>query len=330
MKKHLLPLILVSALFVGGCGAANSASQPAASSPSEQTADPSSASAEQAADPSSASEEQTSDSASSPARQYELAASHAVNGRQGICTENGVYWVSGSTSLTKYDKDWNVVAENTDPFKGYDIEVNHIGDIDVYKNELYLGVEYFMDGESSNIQIAVYDCDTLELKRVFPFRDDTGQKECSGIAVDPDSGTVYMSSWIDDESSTCLYRYDLESGDYKGTLQMDSAPKWLQGVAYYDGSLYVTADDGDADKDEPDHMYRVDPNEDLTAGTVVLEKTFDDVTRQGEIEGLSFDRVNNQFLLVYNRGARIVLGMPKGFYKGYKEEIHEAFVYDMK
>ena len=258
---------------------------------------------------------------------YTLSSVHPVNGRQGICVEGDYYWVSGSTSLTKYDRDWNVVAENTDPFAGYTLEVNHIGDIDVYRNELYLGVEYFMDGVGSNIQVAVYDGDTLELKRVFPFRADTGQLECSGIAVDPDSGTVYMCSWIDDESSAYLYMYDLNSGAYKGKLRMDPVPKWIQGVAYFDGSLYVTCDDGDADEDAPDHMYRITLNEDCTAGSVTLEKTFDDVTRQGEIEGLSFDRSRGQFLLLYNRGARIVLGMPKGFYEGYTEEIHEVFVY---
>jgi len=106
-----------------------------------------------------------------------------VAGRQGICTEGDYYWVSGSTSLTKYDKDWNIIAENKDPFAGYELEVNHIGDIDVWQNELYLGVEYFMDGEGKNIQVAVYDGDTLQLKRVFPFRADTDQLECSGIAV---------------------------------------------------------------------------------------------------------------------------------------------------
>ena len=74
-------------------------------------------------------------------------------------------------------------------------------------------------------------------------------------------------------------------------------------------------------------MYRITLNENCTAGSVTLEKTFDDVTRQGEIEGLSFDRSRGQFLLLYNRGARIVLGMPKGFYEGYTEEIHEVFVY---
>ena len=262
-------------------------------------------------------------------RNYNLASVHQVNGRQGVCVEGDYYWISGSTTLTKYDRDWNVVAENTDPFAGFDLDVNHIGDIDVWQNELYLGVEYFVDGAGKNIQVAVYDGNTLELKRVFPFREDTGQLECSGIAVDHDSGTVCMCSWIDDESSMYLYMYDLDSGEYQGKMCMDPVPKWIQGVAYFDGCLYVTCDDGDADEDAPDHMYRIDISEDRSTGKATLEKTFDEVTKQGEIEGLSFDRENNCFLLLYNRGARIVLGMPTGFYDGYTEEIHEVYVFDI-
>ena len=264
-----------------------------------------------------------------PVFKYELAEVHPVAGRQGICTEGEYYWVSGSGTLAKYDSSWNLIAENTDPFQGYTLEVNHIGDIDVYNNELYLGVEYFMDGEGKNIQVAVYDGDTLKLKRVFPFRSDTGQMECSGITVDADSRTVYMTSWIDDKSSEYLYMYDLDTGDYRGKLKMQPGPKWLQGIAYYDGSLYVTSDDGDADENAPDHLYRVDVSKNKQTGIVSQEKAFDDVTRQGEIEGLTFDADHGQLLLLYNRGAKIVAGMPTGFYEGYSEEIHEVFVYDI-
>lgn len=260
---------------------------------------------------------------------YELADVHPVSGRQGVCTEDGYYWISGSGTLAKYDSSWNITAENTEPFEGYTLEVNHIGDIDVYNNELYLGVEYFMDGEGKNIQVAVYDGDTLKLKRVFPFRSDTGQLECSGIAADPDSGTVYMTSWIDDKSSEYLYMYDLDTGNYRGKMKMEPAPKWIQGIACFEGNLYVTCDDGDADQNAPDHMYRIDISEDRETGTVIPEKAFDDVVRQGEIEGLTFDKVRRQFLLLYNRGARIISGMPSGFYEGYSEEIHEVFVYDI-
>ena len=262
-----------------------------------------------------------------PSIKFEQAKVHPVSGRQGVCADHDNFWVSGSGTLAKYDRHWNLVAENTDPFEGYELEVNHIGDIDVYDGELYLGVEYFMDGEGKNIQVAVYDADTLKLKRVFPFREDTGQLECSGIAVDPDSRTVYMTSWIDDESSEYLYMYDLDTGDYKGKLKLDPAPKWLQGVAYYNGSLYLTSDDGDADKNEPDHMYKVEVSEDKETGSVTEEKTFDDVIRQGEIEGLSFDKFQGKLLLLYNRGAKIVAGMPIGFYEGYTEEIHEVYEY---
>ena len=108
---------------------------------------------------------------------------------------------------------------------------------------------------------------------------------------------------------------------------MHAVPQWIQGIAYYDGSYYVTADDGDADYDEPDHIYRFEISDDSTEATSVEELALRDVTKQGEIEGLSFDRENKKLLVLYNRGARIIQGMPSGFYDGYTEEIHEVFVY---
>ena len=264
-----------------------------------------------------------------PKHSYELETRREVNGRQGVCCEGDYYWVSGSTTLTKYDKNWKVVKENTEPFKGYDSEVNHIGDIDVYNNELYVGVEYFMDGVGKNIQVAVYDANTLELKRAFPFNDRSGQLECSGIAVNADEGVVVMCSWVGEESGRYLYKYNLKDGKYLGKVHMQAPPQWLQGIAYYDGYYYMTADDGTADDGEEDHMYSTKFGKKDSSCIVTLERSFDDVKRQGEIEGLSFDKKQKEFLLLYNRGARIVLGMPKGFYKGYNREISEVFVYKL-
>ena len=261
---------------------------------------------------------------------YVLNKAVEVNGRQGVCYENGYYWVSGSKTLSKYDSNWNLIIENNDPFKGYEIEVNHIGDIDVFNNELYIGAEYFVDGVGTNIQIAVYDGDTLELKRTFPFESESGQLECSGIAVNPDNRTVWMCSWVGEESGKHLYGYELDSGRYLGKVLMDNPPKWLQGIAYYDGYYYLSADDGDADNNEPDHMYKTLIEDGTDKCEIIMEKTFDDVIRQGEIEGLSFDKEKQQFLLPYNRGARIILGMPSGFYEGYDHEISEVFIYDIK
>lgn len=263
------------------------------------------------------------------ATSYQLEKSVEVNGRQGVAYENGYYYVSGSTNLIKYDKDWNVVLENDDPFsKGYDLEVNHIGDIDIYNNEIYCGVELFLDGAAKNIQIAVYDAETLELKRSFPFNEESGQTECSGIAVNPDNGTVWMCSW-EAASGNYLYKYKLEDGAYLGKVHVHPVPQWIQGVAYYNGAYYVTSDDGDADYDEPDHIYKAVIVDDATECTFVEERALDDVTMQGEIEGLTFDEENKQMLVLYNRGARIILGMPSGFYDGYDKEIHEVFIYSI-
>lgn len=265
-----------------------------------------------------------------PKYQYTQKKSVEVAGRQGIAVENGYYYVSGSTTLTRYDRNWQVVAENTDPFSaGYTAEVNHIGDIDVYQNEIYCGVELFLDGVASNIQIAVYDAETLQLKRSFPFSEESGQTECSGIAVNPDNKTVWMCSWADGDSGRYLYKYDLDTGAYLGKVHMHAVPQYIQGMAYDNGSYYVTADDGDADLNEPDHVYRFDIEDGKTDAAAVEELILNDVTKQGEIEGLTFDKENRELLVLYNRGARIILGMPSGFYEGYDREIHEVFLYSM-
>ena len=249
-----------------------------------------------------------------------------VDGRQGVATEDGSYWISGSTTLSKYDSEWNRLEVNDAPFdKGYELEVNHIGDIDVYDNEVYCGVELFKDGVASNIQIAIYDGDTLELKRTFNFEQESGQDECSGICVNPDTRTVTMCSWTD--TGNYIYNYDLDTGEYLGKVRLSPSPKWIQGIAYHDGTYYLTADDGDADEDVPDHVYCFELIDGASEVQVKLARTLDDVERQGEIEGLSFSKRSGEMLVLYNRGARIVQGMPVGFYDGYDHEIHEVYTY---
>lgn len=90
----------------------------------------------------------------------------------------------------------------------------------------------------------------------------------------------------------------------------------------------VAVYDGDANLQEPDHIYRMNISTLAQEVTAIEECTFNDVTMQGEIERLSFDHSTEQFLL-YNRGAKIVNGIPTGFYDGYEHEIHEIFVYEL-
>ena len=261
---------------------------------------------------------------------YNLLSSHEVDGRQGIAYYNNYYYISGSSTLSFYDKNWELVRASTKPFEKIKEEVNHIGDIDVYNNEIYAGVEYFMDGKTNNIQIAIYDSNSLDYKRSFNVDPNSGQNEVSGIAIDPDSKSIWLCSWDDSDGGKYLYRYNLENGNYIGKYHLQPSLQWIQGITYYDGYIYISADDGTADLGEADHIYRVKVDVDKSSMPVMIERTLDDVTLQGEIEGLSFDKDNKQLLVSYNRGAKISLGMPKGYYEGYNKEIHEIFVYGIK
>ncbi len=259
-----------------------------------------------------------------PTYDYNLVGSFEVKGRQGITTDGDFYYVSGSKALYKYDKAGKLLLTN----EGYAVASNHIGDIDVFNGEVFVSAENFMDGVGKDIQIAIHDAETLKLKRTFKFEPSSGQEEVSGITVDTDKRTVWMCSWVGEESGRYLYEYSLDTGEYLRKIHLQPVPQWVQGIFYYKGSIYLTADDGTADLDEPDHLYRVDLS-DKSYATVVLEKTFTEVKKQGEIEGLTVDPKTGELLVHFNRGARIVLGMGKGLYPGYTKEISEVYKYKM-
>jgi len=62
---------------------------------------------------------------------------------------------------------------------------------------------------------------------------------------------------------------------------------------------------------------------------VIREKVFSEVKRQGEIEAGGVDPKTGEFLVLFNRGSRIVLGMVKGYYPGYDKEISEVYRFKM-
>lgn len=258
---------------------------------------------------------------------YHLKRVFEVEGRQGIATDNKYYFVSGSKALYKYSKEGKLLLKNEKPFENFTKPANHIGDIDVYNGEIYAGCETFVDGRGTDIQIAIYDSQTLTYKRSMNWNPDSGQVEVCGLTVDPERKTVWMADWVE---GRYLYQYDLNSGRYIGKYHLQPVPQYQQGIFYWDGQIYITADDGDAEYEEHDHMYRVTIDPSATCAQVVLEKTFTEFKRTGEIEGLTVDPVTGELLVLFNRGTRVILGMPKGFYPGYDREIHEIYVYEMK
>jgi hypothetical protein len=256
--------------------------------------------------------------------EYQLQRVIEVEGRQGVATDGESYFVSGNTSLYRYNKTGELLSRNGNALEGLPQAGNHIGDISVHRGEIFAGVEWFDDGQGKNIQIAIYDAQTLSYKRSIPWEPDSGQVEVSGVAIDPIDNIIWLSDWV---NGRYLYRYDLETGAYAGRLHLRAPPQWQQGIAYLDGFLYLTADDGDAEDQEVDNLWRVPAKSQDTAAYVTHEHAFDEFRQVGEIEGVTFDDRAGEMIVLANRGKRIVLGMPKGLYPGYEKEIHELYVY---
>ena len=255
---------------------------------------------------------------------YELVRVFEVEGRQGVATDGERYYVSGSTAFYVYSKDGELLASNEEPFVDLEKPANHIGDISVHDGELFAGVEWFVDGRGQDIQIAVYDTATLRYKKSISWDPGSGQVEVSALAVDAANGLVWMTDWVD---GRYIYRYDMATGTYAGKLHLRPVPQWQQGIAAFDGSLFITADDGDAEDDEVDNLWRVRLEPTATAAYVTHEKAFVEFRHVGEIEGIDFDPEASEMVVLANRGERIVLGMPTGLYPGYEREIHELYVY---
>lgn len=258
------------------------------------------------------------------AQTYELMKTIEVAGRQGIAVDSNHYYVSGSKELYKYSKKGKLIATNKTPFDKLSLKANHLGDIDYYDGKLFAGVEYFDDGNATNIQIVIYDAETLKFEKFFKWESTSGQKEVCAITVDAKNKIVWMADWI---YGAYLYKYDRTSGKYLGKLHIYPVPEKQQGIKIWNDKIFITADDGDAEYNEPDHLYSVSLLHNETMAKVTLAKTFNDVKLNGEIEGLTFDTSANNLIVHFNRGTRVVNGMPIGFYSGYTKEVHELYIY---
>lgn len=258
---------------------------------------------------------------------YELLRVIEVEGRQGVATDGESYFVSGNASLYRYSKTGDLLDKNEDALAGLPLQANHIGDISVYRGEIYAGIEWFEDGEGRNIQVAIFDAGDLSYKRSVHWEPESGQVEVSAVAVDPRRSSIWLTDWV---NGRYLYRYDLETGAYSGKLHLRAPPTWQQGIGVRGDCLYVTADDGDAEEQEADNLWRIPANTGNSAAYVTHEHAFHEFRQAGEIEGIAFDEANSEMIVLANRGKRIILGMPRGLYPGYDREIHELYVYRVR
>jgi hypothetical protein len=285
---------------------------------------------------------------------YRLRKVIPVLGRQGIAIDKEYYYVSDTKALYKYDKKGNLVMKNLQPFQNPEI-ANHFGDIDIFNGEIYCGIEKFEYGRGQNIAISVYDAKTLTWKRDINWEPGSGQVEVSGIAIDRERKMVWMSDWVD---SRYVYAYSLETGKYYTKMQCRPTPFWCQGIFIAHGKILFAADDGEATFNIADNIYVADlknvpytglkDGEQFTivdnkpvktkgkiaagaiAGRLTLFREMTDFRRAGEIEGLCIDPVNDDLVVLNNRGTQILLGMSQGplTAEGYTTEVHELYIYE--
>lgn len=146
-----------------------------------------------------------------------------------------------------------------------------------------------------------------------------------------------------------------------------SQPAFSRRIFIADGKMLFTSDDGESLYQIPDNIYIADITEvpytglkegvepvrdtpfsvkldksgkvvtrkgsiaaGAKAGKVELFREMSDFRRAGEIEGLSIDPVNDDLVVLNNRGTQIILGMSQGPFteEGYKGEIHELYIYE--
>ena len=208
--------------------------------------------------------------------EYRLKRVIPVEGRQGVAADSNFYYVSGSTALYKYDKQGRLAAKNERPFEGLPLAANHIGDIDVWDGEIYAGIETFDDGRGENIQVAVYDANTLKWKRSIDWEPSSGQVEVCGLAVDRDGDMVWMADWVD---GRYVYGYNRKTGRYVRKVHLRPVPQWQQGIFMVGGRMLISADDGDADLDEPDNLYVADLRDGKSYATVLPFRLMADFRR---------------------------------------------------
>lgn len=123
------------------------------------------------------------------------------------------------------------------PLELHELSYNHIGDIDVYNNVIYGGIE----ADHGNGVIAAWNASDLSFMR---YRI-TEQSDMPWVAVDSLHKKIYSAKWND----CCqLYVYDLTSFELLGLFPIAEGqrlPPEIQGGAFYKGDLYVATNQND-------------------------------------------------------------------------------------
>lgn len=200
---------------------------------------------------------------------------------QGYTTDGTNHFTIDTQCIYKRadDAQWSVILSNSAPLAGLP-NVQHLGDGDYYNGKLYIvGENWAGNCVFSYQNLLVFDATTLARLEVH---DVSAQgHEVSGCCVVPEQGSngvIYVTSYCD---GSRLFKYDLATFQFLGTLPLSQSIPYIQGVTSHNGMLYISSDNG--------YLCSCDPN----GNVAVIYAT----AVPGNHEGLDFSQNEIRWLI---------------------------------
>lgn len=168
---------------------------------------------------------------------------------QGGTFDGTHHYVVDTNAIYKFDASWTLVATNSDPIGDSGLPtVNHLGDPCVREGKLYIPLEFYTTGSSSDQHIAVYDTSDLSFDTAYDVS--AVGKEVSGICFCTRDNLFYVTDYITDT----VQKYNtafVHQGAF--TFAVANAPTKMQGIEWFKGAFWIV-------DDELDEVMRVNYN----------------------------------------------------------------------
>lgn len=166
----------------------------------------------------------------------------AGNPHQGITAEASGRVITIDTNyLRRYDSSnlSSTLATNSDPCG--DIQTatggatTHMCDGTVISGELFAVCNNFPALSPSQEHLAVFDADTLALKRTYDISGLAGE-QLSSCCLNPSNGMLYCTNY---ETGSKIHVFS-QTGVFQSSITLSSTLDGAQGIEYVDGKLYVS------------------------------------------------------------------------------------------
>lgn len=157
---------------------------------------------------------------------------------QGGTFDGTHHYLVDTDAIYKFDTSWNLVDSNVTPIADSGLPVvNHLGDPCVKDGKLYIPLEFYTSGSSSNEHIAVYNCSDLSFDTAYDIS--AVNKEVSSICFCTRDNLFYVTDYI----THTIQKYNtsfVHQGAF--TFSVANAPQDMQGIEWFKGAFWIVSD----------------------------------------------------------------------------------------